>query len=433
MNSQPTPPRVLVIDDEPFQLELLARQWRSLGVADVQTCSKGRGALELIGADPTRFNLICCDLQMPDMDGVEFLRHLGSSAYAGKLVLISGEDLRILNTAERLAGSHKLGVLGSLPKPVTREQLQAILAALVDALASIARPAVKTVSVSSYGPAEIERAIVEGELVNFYQPQVEFMTGRLVGVEALVRWQHPRDGLVYPDQFIGIAEDSGLMNRLTQVVIAGPRGALRQARAWQDAGLTLQMSVNVSMETLTDCNFPDHLEREAAAAGVAPSILMLEVTESRMMKDSLVALDILTRLRLKRVGVSIDDFGTGHSTFTQLHEAPFSELKIDRSFVHGAWRDPALRAIVLPTLDIARRLRIPTVAEGVEDADDWHFFRLAGCEIAQGYFVGRPMPAAAIGAWASTWNERRGELLDDSVALMRMPQANQDGLARVQA
>jgi len=433
MNSQPNTPRVLAIDDEPFQLELLARQWRSLGVADVQTCSNARRALDLIGVDPTRFDLVCCDLQMPDMDGIEFVRHLGTSRYAGKVVLISNEDPRILNTAERLASSHNLRILGALPKPVTREQLQAVLAALVGAPASIARPAVESAAASSYGPAEVERAIVEGELVNFYQPQVEFMTGRLVGVEALVRWQHPRDGMVYPDQFIGIAEESGLINRLTQVVIAGPRGALRQARAWQDAGLMLQMSVNVSMQTLTDCDFPDQLEREAEAAGVAPSTLMLEVTESRMMKDSLVALDILTRLRLKRMGVSIDDFGTGHSTFTQLNEAPFSELKIDRSFVRGASRDPALRAIVLPTLDIARRLRIPTVAEGVEDADDWHFFRLAGCEIAQGYLIGRPMPAAALAAWLSSWNERCGELLDDRAALMTTPHASQGGMASARA
>ena len=184
------------------------------------------------------------------------------------------------------------------------------------------------------------------------------------------------------------------------------------------------MSVNVSMQTLTDCDFPDQLERQAEAAGIAPSSLMLEVTESRMMKGSLVVLDILARLRLKRMGVSIDDFGTGHSTFTQLHEAPFSELKIDRSFVHGAWQDPALRAIVLPTLDIARRLGIPAVAEGVEDADDWHFFRHAGCEIAQGYFVARPMRAAAIAAWALPWNDRCGELLDDGVAIVRLPRAD---------
>jgi EAL domain-containing protein (putative c-di-GMP-specific phosphodiesterase class I)/AmiR/NasT family two-component response regulator len=401
---------VLVIDDEPFQLKLLARQFANLGLTDVQTCLHAREALQQVGTDPQRFDVICCDLQMPDMDGIEFVRHLGQSAYRGGVVLISGEDRRILHTAERLAQSHSLNVLGALRKPVAPEQLRELLAAARAPAPS--RPAPRTSPQSpAYTGAELERAIGAQELVNHYQPKVDFATGHLVGVEALVRWRHPKDGLVYPDRFIPVAEESGLIDLLTHEVLAGLHGALRQARAWHDQGLALQVSVNVSMDNLNDYGFPEYVAREVAAAGVAPSALILEVTESRMMKDPLAALDILTRLRLRRVSLSIDDFGTGHSSLTQLHEAPFDELKIDRGFVHGAWRNEAQRAILLPSLDMARQLGIKTVAEGVEDADDWHFMRSLGCDLAQGFFIARPMPGDEVAGWAAEWEGRRGGLV----------------------
>lgn len=405
---------VLAVDDEPFQLKLLARQLGNLGLTDVHTCQQARAALDIVNQDPQRWDVICCDLQMPDMDGVEFVRHLGQSSFRGGVVLISGEDRRILHTAERLAQSHALRVLGALRKPVTPEQLREVLEAAltpgpVRAAAPAAPPAAAK-AVRSYSAAELTHAIDADELVNHYQPKVDFATGHVVGVETLVRWMHPRDGMIYPDRFVGVAEDHGLIDRLTHVVLAGLHGALKQARAWQDAGMPLQVSVNVSMDNLTDYAFPEYVARELAEAGVAPSLLILEVTESRMMRDPLAALDILTRLRLKRIGVSIDDFGTGHSSLTQLRDAPFDELKIDRSFVHGACRDESMRAILLPTLDMARQLGIKTVAEGVEDADDWHYIRSLGCDLAQGYYVARPMSAAELPAWLAAWEERRGRL-----------------------
>jgi EAL domain-containing protein (putative c-di-GMP-specific phosphodiesterase class I)/DNA-binding NarL/FixJ family response regulator len=410
MNTLTATRRVLAVDDEPFQLKLLARQFTNLGLTDVQTCLQARAALDLVINDPTRFDLICCDLQMPDMDGVEFVRHLGQSKYRGGVVLISGEDRRILNTAERLAQSHALHVLGAFSKPVTPEQLSAVLAAAqADVRLAVRADAVAPVEPPkrNYSAAEVGQAITEHEFVNHYQPKVDFATGQVVGVETLVRWKHPRDGMVYPDQFVTVAEENDLIDRLTHVVLAGLHGALNQARLWNDQGIALQVSVNVSMDNLTDFAFPEYVAREVAAAGIAPSQLILEVTESRMMKDPLTALDILTRLRLKRIGVSIDDFGTGHSSLTQLRDAPFDELKIDKSFVHGACRNESLRAILLPSLDMARQLGIKTVAEGVEDADDWHFIRAQGCNLAQGYFVARPMPAEALPGWMAEWEARR--------------------------
>jgi len=165
------------------------------------------------------------------------------------------------------------------------------------------------------------------------------------------------------------------------------------------------------MDSLTDHAFPDYVDQAVAAAGVPASRLMLEVTESRAMKDPMATLDILTRLRLRRIGLSIDDFGTGHSSLAQLRDIPFDELKVDRSFVHGACANEALRAILQPSLNMARQLGMKTVAEGVEDIDDWQYLQAAGCDVAQGYFIGRPMPPGHLLGWLAEWEVRRGALL----------------------
>jgi EAL domain-containing protein (putative c-di-GMP-specific phosphodiesterase class I) len=181
---------------------------------------------------------------------------------------------------------------------------------------------------------------------------------------------------------------------------------LRQARIWQDAGLHLCVAVNVSMDNLISLEFPDFVAQAVRQAGVPPTSLLLEVTESRLMKDPLAALDILTRLRLKHISLSIDDFGTGHSSLAQLRDIPFDELKVDRGFVHGAGRDPSLRALFEASLGMARQLGMKTVAEGVEDREDWDFLRLAGCDTAQGYFIARPMPGEELPCWIDDWDDR---------------------------
>jgi EAL domain-containing protein (putative c-di-GMP-specific phosphodiesterase class I)/CheY-like chemotaxis protein len=396
--------RILAVDDESFQLKLLTRQLGNAGHADVLASTSADHALALVQQDIARFDVICCDLQMPEMDGVEFVRHLGDARYRGGLVLISGEDDRILQTTRRLAQAHGLRVLAALHKPVGPEQLSQALQAAVDG------PGPGSPAARIYSPEEVRRAITERQLVLHFQPQVELSTGRLMGVETLVRWQHPQDGLVYPDRFIGVAEDNGLIDELTRAILIGPGGALAQARAWQDEGVALQVSVNVSMLNLTEHSFPGFVAQALADAGLPPSRLMLEVTESRLMEDPLVTLDVLTRLRLKRIGLSIDDFGTGHSSLAQLRDVPFDELKIDRGFVNGACREAVLRAILEPSLDMGKQLGIRTVAEGVEDVADWMLLRSRGCDLAQGYFIARPMPAERLRDWLTTWEMRRAGL-----------------------
>ncbi|MDP1526319.1 MAG: EAL domain-containing response regulator [Rhodocyclaceae bacterium] len=393
--------KILLIDDEAFALKLLVHQLASLGFRDVTSVTGGAEALAQI-AGGARFDVILSDLQMPGMDGVEFVRALTQTGYGGELVLVSGEDRRILQTVEQLARAHGLRVLGRLTKPVTPERLAAVLAHHTDAVAAQACAASRC-----YGPDELRQAIAAGELVCHCQPKVSLATGALTGVEILVRWQHPVDGLVFPDRFISVSEEHGLIDDLTRLVL---RDALRQTRAWFDASLEMHVAVNVSMENLDTLDFPDFVVAAALEMDVSLSSMVLEVTESRLMMDMRVPLDILTRLRLKYVDLSIDDFGTGHSSLAQLRDLPFNELKIDRSFVHGACRDTHLAAMCEASLDMARKLGMRSVAEGVEDLDDWNFLRDHGCDIAQGYFIARPMPMAALADWLPGWEARRREL-----------------------
>src|SRR3569833_2300755 len=307
-----------------------------------------------------------------------------------------------MQPTEKQPNAHILRELGELRKPIQNEQQQQVLNANLPRV-TYARPAAR----ASYGPDVLRAAIAGGQLNNHYQPKVDVISGAVVGVETLVRWQHPQDGLIYPDQFISTAEEFGLIDALTQAVLAE---ALLHGRRWQNAGLELSLAVNVSMDNLATLKFPDLVEREALKAGIPLSSLMLELTESRLMKDLLAPLDILTRLRLKHIGLSFVVFGTGHSSLAQLRDLPFDELKIDRGFVHGAWCNPSLRAFFVASFAMARQLNMKVVAEGVEDLADWEFLRTAGCDLAQGYFIAKPMPAADLPDWVKAWELRRPTL-----------------------
>lgn len=395
---------IWVVDDDAFVLKLIRRQLKSLEHTGVVLYQYAADALAALESATVPVDLILCDIQMPEMDGVELIRHLAQARYRGGLVLMSGEDERILHSVQLLAKAHGIDVLGAFTKPVTPADLdQVLLARQAVKAEEPTRPARKI-----YPAAEIARAIKNGELVNYYQPKVSVPEGELVGVETLVRWQHPRDGLVFPDQFIDVAEKNGLIDELTQVVLSS---ALRQSALWRTAGLALSVAVNVSMDNLKSLDFFDFVIQTAAENGVDLASLVLEITESQLMDNPLTVLETLTRLRLRRVILSIDDFGTGHSSLAQLRDIPFNELKVDAGFVHGASHNRSRRIILEASLDMAKRLDIKSVAEGVETRDDWIFLTESiRCDVAQGYFIARPMPAGNLAGWAQEWDACRNRM-----------------------
>ena len=394
----------MLLDDEPFMLKLIGRMLSHLQFTDVSACASGVAALLRVDSAQECPDVILLDINMPGMDGVEFVRHLVEHHYRGAVILVSGEDERVLQSVEKLVRAHKINLLGRLNKPVLAEQLAAMLARWKPVLQD-SHSAAKRV----FSAAELGAAMSKGELINYYQPKIVVASGDVVGVETLVRWRHPVEGMILPDRFIGLAEQSGLIDQLTQGVLTA---ALAQARVWQNAGLSLRVAVNLSMDNLIKVSFLNYVVDLVSKSGVAPQQIGLEVTESRLMHDQRIALEILTRLRLNRFRLSIDDFGTGNSSLTQLRDIPFDELKIDQSFVHGASGNETQRAMFDASLGLARQLKMESVAEGVEDRADWNFVRQRGCDLAQGHFIANPMPVESFSAWLLDWEIRRPQLVE---------------------
>jgi diguanylate cyclase (GGDEF)-like protein len=243
---------------------------------------------------------------------------------------------------------------------------------------------------------QLRRAVANGELVLHYQPKAYSGTGKVHGVEALVRWQHPELGLIFPDQFIPLAESTGLIRPLSTYVL---EAAVRQCRTWRDAGHDLSVAVNISARCLLDVSLPDEVAKLLHTWDVAAGRLVLEITESTIMADPALALDILTRLHELGVQLAIDDFGTGYSSMAYLKSLPVHELKVDRSFVMHMRTNSSDRVIVRSTVDLGHNLGLQVVAEGVEDQETWQELAALGCDTVQGYYLGKPMPAGELTDW----------------------------------
>ena len=382
----------VIADDDPVMRGHLLSLVRSLGAQNLHPAADGEQALARIAALDAQVDLLLCDLQMPVLDGVEVLRRLGGTRFPGAIVLLSGADTDVLETAMDLAHLHGLRVLGALPKPASREALARLLNAA---------PTRRDTSPAGGVLVELSRerllqALREGELLVHLQPQVDAATLQPVGVEALARWITPEGAWVPPGRFIPFAEEEGLIADVSACVLAM---ALQDASRLHRAGHRLRLSVNLSALWLEDLGLPDRITAQVEAVGLKPGDVTLEITETGLARDLATALDVLTRLRLRGFGLSLDDFGVGYSSFEQLRRLPFTEVKLDRGFVSNAGRDPASRAIVESMLEIARRLGLPAVAEGVEDEGDLALVRSLGCPKLQGYLFARPMAVEPLLAW----------------------------------
>ena len=370
--------QLLVIDDEPGIAEFVCNAAAELGLVGRATTDPDEFRAALQGERPA---CVVLDLQMPDVDGIELLRHLSEIGSTAPVVLMSGADARVLASVERLAREYKLAVQGVLRKPFSLAELRAVL-----------EPCAARTVAPSLG--ELEEAIAENQFVVEYQPIVSLAPNGLRApvkvVEALVRWQHPRRGRLSPDRFIPVVESSGLATRLTELVLADALGLIAR---WDAAGRNLSASINLARTSLAELDLPDRMRDLVRANGIDPARITFEVTETTAMANTALSLDVLGRLRLKGFGLSIDDFGTGYSSLIELYRMPFSELKIDKSFVLDADQREEARVIVRSIADLAHNLGLTVCAEGVERPAHLATVAEAGCEVAQGYLLSRPVAA----------------------------------------
>jgi PAS domain S-box-containing protein len=383
---------VLVVDDDPVVLMQMQQMLSGIGVQEVLTASDGAQAIASMASRRTPIDVVICDLNMPQMDGVEMIRRFGQSGFRGGLVLMSGADEQLLATVGNLAQLQGLSVLGQVQKPATPQQMVALLQRTVPVTGRLRTAGVDSVTT----PQAILAAMRKHEFSIWLQPKVDARTLAPVGVEALARWRQRDGSFVSPDLFIVAAERAGIIGQLSNELL---QIALHEAAQLHAEGFPMAISVNLSALWLDDLNLPDLLLRTALDRGLQPADITLEVTETGVTKDIAIALDVLTRLRLKGFRLSIDDFGIGYSSFEQLGRIPFTEMKLDRSFVQRGTRDAAARAILESSMAMAGKLELRTVAEGVETQAELQLMRELGFDDVQGYLIARPMPRDDLLRW----------------------------------
>jgi EAL domain-containing protein (putative c-di-GMP-specific phosphodiesterase class I) len=387
--------RFLVAEDHEFQRRTLVRMLRSLGAREVLEAPDGRAALEVFGSGTLAVDIVVCDIDMPQMDGMEFIRHVGEMGIPVSVILSSALDRHLIASVETMTTAYGMHLLGAIEKPATPQKLRDLI------MRHGAPPARRSGPPAASIPADqIMVGLRAGQFEPFFQPKVDMATGEVVGAEALARWRHPERGIVPPGAFIAALEETGEVDALTWTML---EKSAAMVAAWEAEGSRLSVSVNLSLVSLSDPTLADRITAVVRGQGLDPRAMILEITESAAMTDIGHCLENLARLRVRGFGLSIDDYGTGYSSMQQLARIPFTELKLDQGFVGNCATHAQHRAIVESSLDMARRLRLKTVAEGVEHHADWLLLRELGCALAQGYFIGKPMPPADFLRWAGQW------------------------------
>lgn len=430
------PARLLVLDDEILTGETICRMASFAGF-DARHCSNPREFFDLL--DSWTPDIIALDLMMPEMDGVEVVAQLAKRQCQAALVLTSGVGGRILQTAAHAAEEHGMIIGGVLPKPFTTAQLRQLLDQAQQARARITQRPGKAPVLTV---ADLDRAIANGEIFPMYQPKVFCRTGSLAGFEVLARWQHPELGRIVPDMFIPLAEENDRIDELTRAVaeqmlrwVATQPDERIRAGHGVHAFQQMALSLNISARSLGNTALFDWLYERCLELGVAPQRIILELTESSAMCDPVTSLDNLTRLRMRGFHLSIDDFGTGFSSMLQLVRLPFSEIKVDKSFVMTASASTESRSVIRSIVDLGHSLGLATTAEGIEDDDAMTFLRDIRCLYAQGYMISPPMAAEEIVPWFTARErareEKRLQALKESQLMDTPPENRFDRITRL--
>lgn len=376
---------VLLVDDDPIQTAVLTNYFLGIQAENIFVASDAVEALAILQHEKNAINLIVSDLQMPNMDGLEFMRHLKDIQFSGKLALISSLKHDLLDHAGRLANLHKLNFIGQISKPMTKDKLDTVFLAKTEGVIS-EQPANNIV----ISQDDFTAALENGDIIPFYQPKFDVQSGRIVGAEALARWKKAGTGNVSPEVFVKFAENNGRIEDLTCSLF---KQVLTDTSRFLEHMSDQKIAVNLSAILMSNVALPDRLLSLMHSANIKPENISFEVTESSILDLDTSTLEVLSRLRISGFDVAIDDFGTGSSNIQTLRDFPYSELKIDRAFIQNAISNTFSAETVRASIALAREMDMIVVAEGIEDQEVLDFVRSKGIEQAQGFYLAKPMSA----------------------------------------
>ena len=386
----------LVADGDQVERLAVVDMLGYLGAARITEAPDGAAALRCF--DDTfapRVAVAIIDLALPAMDGLELIRTLAGRKCTAGVIVIGAQTSALLFSVETMAQAYGLDLLGTISKPVTGAKLEVLLEHYVPPAEVVPRK-----RGPSFTFAEVGMGLQARQFEPFYQPKIELETGQVKGLETFARWRHPEHGVLGPASFIDALEQNSRIDFLDWSMI---EKSVADCRSFHDQGIPISISINLAPQTLAHPAFIQQINACVARHRVMPDYITFEMPESSVLTNDPSFLERLVRLRMAGFGLAIDDYGTGRSNLQLLARVPFSELKIDRSFVDGASKKRAIGTVLSSCLGLARSLDRKSVAVGVETKRDWDFLQGLGCTYAQGFHIAKPMQASALPGWLEDW------------------------------
>lgn len=378
--------KILLVDDQILQLSALSFQLKSLGVENITQSTNALEALKMV--EQEEFDIVFTDLMMPEIDGVAFIKRLGSLEFKGSLVIISSLDDVIRETVKYMANKLSFSSIHELRKPLSAIRVQDILHCAIKSRDAVHE--LINLDTSHVNVDDVKYGLQNGQFINFYQPQIDYQSKIMVAVEVLARWKHPEYGMLFPNEFFPIIESENLEYELFKVILDNTLQELAKGE------LTCRVSINVTQNDLEVSGFSCYFIEQCERYEVSPELFTIELTEQGIYEDTVNLIGNIVRLRMHGVGISIDDFGTGNSSYLKIAQLPFTEIKIDRSFVDKCFHNEAKLSVIKSICTLSDNMDLKLVSEGVEDRETWLLMKELGVDVCQGYYTGRPVTIDAL-------------------------------------
>jgi len=391
--------RILVVDDDSFIVSLTVSALQKLGYSTIDTAGDGVDALKKLDNAAATYDIIICDLNMPEMDGIEFMKCANQRCFQGGLILLSGEDKRILQLALEMAECQKLNILGYLTKPINAS----ILSDILSEHSNLTSEETQSENQQAISEAELLLGLRNGSesLVLYFEPIAHIRSGEIIGVETIAKWKHSTRGILEPEAFVPVAQEYGHMNELAINIY---NKAVKQTAAWLSDGIFLQNHIEISLDALTTNSSVDLLLNKPTELGIAQKHINLEITDSEIDNEDTELTELLMRFHFKKIGIVIDNFDLGAPDMSRVSNFPFSQIKSHRDLLHSTNSDPQLGSTVKKNNSLAKKLNLEVAVKGIYDREDWNQAESLGFDCVQGEFCSAALSNDNLLEFLDNWN-----------------------------